>query len=305
MAKIGINKVITLTGHNDCVYTVHKAPGQGKFISGAGDGLVAIWGLNGNPDGQLLAKVTNSVYAICPVMELNLLVVGQNYEGIHIIDIEERKEKGSLNLGKATIFDIHFIDGRIVVANSEGVLQVIDLKTLTIIKQIRKSRQSARTITSNGKDMAVGYSDNVIRIFDMSDFSLKHEINAHDNSVFTLSYSPDDRFLFSGSRDAHMKIWDADHDYRLKESIVAHMYTINSISFSPDQEHFATGSMDKTIKIWDYNSLKLLKVIDKVRHGGHLSSVNKIFWSSYKNRLISCSDDRTITVWDINFNSQP
>jgi WD40 repeat protein len=63
--------------------------------------------------------------------------------------------------------------------------------------------------------------------------------------------------------------------------------------------------MDKTIKIWDAKNFKLLKVIDKSRHGGHLTAVNKIFWSNYKNRLISCSDDRSISIWELKFNPLP
>jgi WD40 repeat protein len=60
--------------------------------------------------------------------------------------------------------------------------------------------------------------------------------------------------------------------------------------------------MDKSIKVWDLGELKLLKVIDKARHGGHGTSVNKLLWTSIHSQLLSAGDDRSIAAWDITFN---
>ena len=124
---------------------------------------------------------------------------------------------------------------------------------------------------------------------------------AHTNSVFALRYSPDGRFLLSGSRDARLKTWDPAADYGLAEEVVAHMYAINSLSFSPDGKHFVTCSLDKSIKLWDADQLKLLKVIDKARHAGHGTSVNKLLWTACDGQVVSASDDRTISIWKFIF----
>jgi WD40 repeat protein len=58
--------------------------------------------------------------------------------------------------------------------------------------------------------------------------------------------------------------------------------------------------MDKSIKVWNTEDMKLLKVIDRARHGGHGTSVNKILWLS-EHRLVSAGDDRNIIIWDIHF----
>jgi len=128
---------------------------------------------------------------------------------------------------------------------------------------------------------------------------LKYAFKAHQNSVFSLCFSPDGRFLLSGSRDAHLKIWDVAQAYQAQQDIVAHLFAINHIVFSPDQRWFATCSMDKSIKVWDAASFRLLKVIDRARHAGHGTSVNKLMWSSFDNLLLSGSDDKRISVWSI------
>ncbi len=305
MSSVEVTKEKTLTGHKDCIYTVTASPYKEKFISAAGDGMVVLWDISGSDNGELIVNVPNSVYSLCSVNEVKQLVVGHNYEGIHIIDIEQKKEIASIKLTNAAIFDICYNNGTLYVGSADGILTVLDYNSLRILTKIKKSHKSVRTITSNRYHLAVGYSDNFIRIFDLSNMEMIHEIQGHANSVFTLKYIASGNTLLSGSRDAHLKIWDKNNHYHITESIIAHLYAINSIDISSDQHYFATCSMDKTIKIWDAGRFKLLKVIDKARHGGHLTSVNKIFWSNYKNRLISCSDDRTISIWDLKFNAKP
>jgi WD40 repeat protein len=138
----------------------------------------------------------------------------------------------------------------------------------------------------------------------LDNLTLKYEWVAHNNSVFTVRYTPDEKFLLSGSRDARLKVWDASGSYRQSGEVVAHLYAINHLEFSPDGKHFVTCSMDKSIKVWDTEKLKLLKVIDRARHAGHGTSVNKVLWTTYLDQLLSASDDRTISVWNINFEKQ-
>jgi len=160
------------------------------------------------------------------------------------------------------------------------------------------NRLLSTSIISNIADF-VRFSDHSIIIICSRDLKKKQGITAHNNSVFALQYAPDYQYLLSGSRDAHLKVWDSGNGYKLKESIIAHMYAINDIAFREGGKYFATCSMDKSIKIWDSKSFKLLKVIDKGRHAGHGTSVNKLKWISYNDQLLSASDDRTISIWEI------
>lgn len=307
--QITINKLCTLKGHRDSIYTLEKSGEEAAFFSGAGDGMVVRWNLNDPENGTLMIKVSASVYALHYREEYDHLIVGQNYEGIHIIDIKTKKEIGSLKITDAAIFDIQTFGDKILVASGEGTLTVLHYQRLNIIKQVRVSNKSARSISINpeAREFAVGYSDNTIRIFDLDNYQLKKTIEAHNNSVFTVKYSPDHRLLLSGSRDAHLKIWDVANNYELQESIVAHMYAINHIDFRFDHKYFVTCSMDKSIKVWDAERFKLVKVIDKARYAGHGTSINRLLWTHYKSQtanspLISASDDRTLSVWQIDFN---
>ncbi len=303
MAAIQVKKIQTLTGHRDCVYSLTQVPGSPHFFSAGGDGMIVNWDLRSPDEGTLIAKLPNSVYAIHAVPGTELIIAGHNYEGIHILDWKNKKEVASLKLSDAAIFDIKTHGNDCLIACGDGSLTIVDLRSMTVRKKLISSERNARTIAINmhRQEIAVGYSDHYIRLYDMADYQLKREWQAHLNSVFTLAYTPDNRFLLSGSRDARLKAWSPDSDYALHQEIKAHLYAINHIEFSPDAEHFVTCSLDKSVKVWQAASLKLLKVIDKARHAGHGTSVNRLLWSSFNGKLISASDDRTISIWDVIF----
>jgi WD40 repeat protein len=302
MTNVQIRKLHTLTGHRDCIYTLQGSASDHVFFSGSGDGMVVRWDLKDPETGELIAKLPNSLYALHYNAKRDLVIAGHNYEGIHLLDWKNKKEIGSLQLTKTAIFDIQAFGDDILVASGDGSVTMVDLDKLLVIRKTELSEKSARTIAINpgNGDIAVGYSDNFIRIFDEK-LALKAEWQAHANSVFSLRYMPGNNCIISGSRDARFKVWDAGAGYAQAEEVVAHMYAINHIEFSPDGKHFVTCSMDKSIKVWDTEALKLLKVIDRSRHAGHGTSVNKLLWTTYNNQLLSASDDRTISVWHVIF----
>jgi len=303
LSTLQVNKLHTFTGHRDCVYTLQPGDKPNLFFSGAGDGMVVLWDLQNKGDGELIAKLPNSIYSLLHLADKKLLVAGQNFSGIHLIDYQNKKEVASLQTTSSYIFDIQSFENDLVIATGEGTLIIVDLERWMVKKRITVSEKSARAIAINPatEEMAVGFSDFSIRIFSMGDYELKQEIKAHQNSVFAIGYSADGNYLFSGARDAHLKVWDVKANYSLGEDVAAHLYAINHLTFSPDGNYLATASMDKSIKVWDTENLKLLKVIDKGRHAGHGTSVNKLLWTSFNNQLVSASDDRTISAWDLLF----
>lgn len=304
MAKIEVNKLHTLIGHNDCIYALTEGSDPRFFYTGSGDGMVVEWDLDNPKDGKLIAKLNNSVYALAIDHVRNLLFIGHNFEGIHVIDLNENKETWSLKLTDQAIFDIKIVGNEVYVGTGDGVLTIVDVDKRAVRKHIKLSSKSIRVfaVATSKKHLAVGLSDHSVKILDMaSDFQPIANLSTHTNSVFALSYSPSEDLLISGGRDAHLKFWDPVN-YSQIQNIVAHLYAINYISFKEDGKLFVSCSMDKSMKIWDATEQKLLKVIDKARNAGHGTSINKVVWSTYQGNIISVSDDRSISIWQISDN---
>jgi WD40 repeat protein len=303
-APLRVEKHQTLTGHRDCVYALTATADGSRIFSADGNGMVALWNLQESDQGQLVAQLPKSIYALAALPTPGHLLVGHNFEGIHQIDWEQSKEVRSLKLTESAIFDLKLIGDHIWVATGDGTVVVVDFHRWTVVQRLVFSNQSARTLAYHPgqHQVAVGYSDHCIRVVDAQSFSLVKEWRAHTNSVFTLAFAPDYSYLLSGGRDARLKAWDAHGNYAPGEEVVAHLFAINHIAFSPDGQYFVTCSMDKSIKVWSAREARLLKVIDKSRHAGHGTSVNKLLWPTTAHQLISASDDRTVSVWNLFFN---
>jgi WD40 repeat protein len=297
MQRFDVQKVSSLKGHRDSVFAIDIYKEPHLIFSAGADGIVALWDISQDDIGKIIAKIPASVYSIRYLPEENDLLVAQNFDGLHLIDLDHNQEKASVQLTKSYIFDVQVSGDLIFIAEGQGRVLMLRRSDLKVLHYWDETDKSARSLSIHDNRLSVGYSDNSIRVFDLVTLKKTGEWRAHENSVFKVIHGPDG-VLMSASRDAHLKFWN--HDGEEIESIVAHMYAINDICFSPDSLLFATCSMDKSIKLWDYKKRKLLKVIDKARHAGHGTSVNKLLWTTFNNYIVSCSDDRTLSVWDIN-----
>lgn len=296
MPQVQIIKSHTFSGHSTGIFDL-KAVNDHQFLSAGGDGQVVRWDVQEQADGQVIAKVSSNIYAIC--VDGPHLLVGENSRAIHLISMDDSQVLRSVEI-KSPIFSIERIDERYFVGTGAGELFIFDLN-LGFRQKIRLAPKSLRTIAHNETDIALGYSDHAIRILDRSTLEPKYTLEGHTLSVFSVQYHPKTNYLVSTGRDAKIKVWDTFNHYEELNSVPAHMYASNHLFFHPEQDYFASGSMDKTIKIWDGSTFALLKVIDKARHDGHTNSVNKLLWMTFNNLLVTCSDDRTIAVWDIKF----
>jgi len=295
-------KKFHLKGHRASIYCLDHFSEPHTFISAGGDGLVVKWDMS-NPDvGHVIAQVESNIYAIKYLSQLNRLVIGNMFGGLHWIDVNTNENIKNTQSHEKGVFAITEIKGFVYSGGGKGKLIKWSAEDCRPLETIQLSNSSIRCIDYSPvhDEIAIGSSDYSIYILDADTLQLKRHIpNAHENSVFCLKYSPDGKYIMSGGRDAHLKVWDIAGDYELISTQPAHWFTINQIVFSPDGQLFATASRDKSIKFWDSNNFRVVKVIDRVRLMGHSHSVNTILWSSYNNWIASAGDDKAVMGWDL------
>lgn len=300
--NINVNKIATLTAHSGAVYTLlQNSLRQNIFYSAGGDGKLIQWDLDNIETAVLLSKVPTNIFSMNNLLAQDQILLGQMQGGIHVLDIAQKKEVKHLAFHKNGIFDIQVIENgeAILVGGGDGLISLWSTDNFLLLKNKMISEKSIRCLAVDTENLKIyaGCSDNYIYVLHYKTLEVLHKWQAHGNSVFSLCLSPDKKYLLSGSRDAHLSVWNIENEkYDLMVSQPAHLFTINDIIFNPEGNLFATAGRDKHLKIWDAQSFKLLKVIDKEKFDGHVNSVNKLLWHDY---LISCSDDRSVMVWDI------
>jgi len=297
-----MKKIHTCTGHRAAIYALAPGRDARHFLTAGGDGWVVEWDLDNPENGKVIANTETQIFALHAFPDRSRILAGNMNGGMHWILRDQPELTRNVQHHQKGVYDLLEHGKSLFSAGGDGVLTRWDSAAAKTIESFQLSNQALRAlaISEPRHEIAVGASDHHIYILDTETLALKHQLkNAHENSVFTLAFSPDGQHLLSGGRDARLKVWEVGSWQLAPETPAeaAHLFTINHIAFSPDGKLFASASRDKTLKIWDAQSFQLLKVVDTLRMGGHINSVNRLMWM--EDCLVSVSDDRSAMIWAI------
>ncbi|NDJ77018.1 MAG: hypothetical protein GYB65_12250 [Chloroflexi bacterium] len=112
------------------------------------------------------------------------------------------------------------------------------------------------------------------------------------NTVNSVAFSPDGRWLAAGSTDRNVYVWDAA-TYQLQQTLTGHTRSVTSVTFSPDSTMLASGAADGELQVWNPESGESLLTLP-----GTGSAVKSLAFDAGGVRLASGGDDSLIRLWN-------
>jgi len=191
--------------------------------------------------------------------------------------------------------DIIAMGDAIVSVNGKPVKEVDDIEhelskyahDTDIVVQLEQTNKNKYYAVINKKSIIAGNSD-----IEYSEQAKVVTLTGLYGNVHSIAYSPDGRYIVSGSEDTAIKVWDAT-TYKEVATLTGHYSTVYSVAYSPDGKYIVSGSEDKTIKVWDARTYKeVAKLI------WHDFGVESVAYSPDGKYIVSGSNDYTIKVWD-------
>ena len=79
---------------------------------------------------------------------------------------------------------------------------------------------------------------------------------AHDASVTAVAFSPDGRWVVSGSYDGTARVWEAGTGEEAAR--MTHDDWVTAVAFSPDGRWVVSGSWDCTARVWIWHPADLI-----------------------------------------------
>jgi WD40 repeat protein/serine/threonine protein kinase len=144
--------------------------------------------------------------------------------------------------------------------------------------------------SGQAKDIPV---NSMITIWEMSSKKALISLAGHTSYVNSVVFSPNGRYILSGSDDQTLRLWDMRLGM-VSRCFKGHSGKVLSVGFSPDGHYAVSSSSDHTVRLWNVTSGREAKCFR-----GHTLAVKCAVFSPEGTSILSCSNDKTIRLWNV------
>lgn len=157
------------------------------------------------------------------------------------------------------------------------------------VYDIEFTRDGQKIVIASGTPAQIGEA----KIFQISDGKLLGDLVRTDDSVFSVSLSPDETRLATAGADRAIRVFDLATQ---KQQLIIedHADWVMDIAWSPDGSKLASASRDKTSKVFDAKTGDSL-----VTFNGHGDSVYGVGFSPDGKLVVTSGSDKNIRTWNV------
>ncbi|KAJ7829036.1 chromatin associated protein [Mycena leptocephala] len=248
------------------------------------------------------------------------LATGAEDRQVRIWDIAKKRIRNVFSGHTQEIYSLDFSrDGRRIVSGSgDRTARIWDMDSGTCIvlastataqrrgrghgrgggRDVGRRGRDERGISPDGRYVAAGSLDTIVRIWDASTGALVERLRGHRDSVYSVVFTPDGRGVGLAAPKPKKEAGTVGKDAAAVEKVgqctmnfTGHKDYVLSVAVSHDGQWIVSGSKDRGVQFWDRSGVVQCML------QGHKNSVISIDLNPTGNLLATGSGDNLARIW--------
>ncbi len=291
-----------LDGHTGIVDSVDISPDGDSIVSGGYDGTVRLWSLKNGTLLNTLSVHRGGVHVqFLPDGRSALLASEGRFE---IWDLGKgqqlRQLPGHL---RPYLFAFNATNGMFAFP-SDRTVEYGYLNSTTAIDGLEREDGAdpivaeSVVLSKDGKKIAAGYSDGLIRVRDLTNGS-DYDLSGFTAEGDSVAVSSDGRWIATGNRDSTVRVWDTISG-ALAYTLRSENQEIDGLQFGPDSRLIAASGQNHlppnvtVVEVWDIRSEQQVARFEEPTR-----RVESLTFSHSGRLLAGGADNATVRIWDL------
>jgi WD40 repeat protein len=299
-------QIRSFAGHTGAAVSVAFSP-DGRFVlTGGLDNTARLWDTATGKQIRTFEGHTGEVWSVAFSSDGRYLLTGSSEASARLWDTASGQQTRSFAVNNRLVSIVAFSPDNRSVLTASGAVSLWDVDTGNPIRSFKDptglvysaafSRDGRFLLTgsSNWKAQArLWNADTGQSIRTFPEHEESRSFFGHTADLCPVAFSPDGRFVLTGSGGTTVWLWDAATGQQIRPFIGHTGRMVYVVAFSPDSRFVLTGGDDKTARLWDVQSGKEL-----LRFEQPSGSVNSVAFSPTGRYVLTGSDDGIARLWD-------
>jgi WD40 repeat protein len=127
----------------------------------------------------------------------------------------------------------------------------------------------------------------------------EHASFTHERPIRGLAFSPDRRWMATGSDDGLIRVWNMEKEKSRQKDLTGHEGPIIALAFDASNELLVSAGQDKTLRLWRVGDLDLGGDVASMVLKGHSGAITSLRLDHAGRFAVSAGDDGAVHVWPL------